>query len=98
MHDFGDSEPFGFLNALALNLLHLGQLGYPLSKNALTTRILLLCSCLSSFVIYCFYTADLTSLMTAGSSASSIKSFQDALNLGVTVAFWGGTALQTIIE
>ena len=98
LHDLDDSEPFGILNALAMNLLHLGQLGYPLSKNTLTSRVLLLSSCLSSFILYSFYTADLTSLMTSGSKSYSIRSFHDAYEMGVEVALWGGSGIQTLVE
>ena len=98
LHNIDDSETFGFLNALAMNLLHLGQLSYPLSKKALATRILFLSSCWSSFVLFCFYTADLTSLMTSGVETSSIHSFENARSLGVKMAMIEGTALQTIIK
>ena len=98
LHNIDNHEKFGFCNALALNLLHICQLSYPFSKKTLTTRILFLSSCLSSFVLFCFYTADLTSLMTSGVETSSIRSFETAKDLGIKIAMMEGVALETIVK
>ena len=98
MHDSNSSETFGFLNALSLNLLHFGLKDYQISKQALSTRIIFMTSCFSSFVIFGFYSADLTSLMTSGAKTNTIASFQDARDLGIQVALRSGEALQTIVE
>ena len=97
-HHEADSESFGFLNAISVNLLHLGLLSYPILYQSRTSRILCLSSCFSTFVLFSFYTADLTSLMTSGSSGDTIKSFQDAHNMGLTMGVMEGMGAQILVE
>lgn len=98
LHDVTDHEEFGVLHGLALNLRMLGQLDYPIKKEALTTKILFLFTAFFSFILFCFYTADLTSLMTTGPAPSQIRTFQDAFDAGMTLIINRGTATQTILE
>ncbi len=97
-HNDEDSEPFGFLNAISVNLLHLGLLTYPISNQSRPSRILYLSSCYSAFLLFSFYTADLTSLMTSGSSEENIKSFEDAHEAGLIMGVMEGTGAQSLME
>ena len=92
-----DSEPFGFFNAISLNFQLLIQRDYPITKESLSTRVLFVATCISSFVLFSFYTADLTSLMTSGSSPSPIKSFKDAYDLGYDILVLGDSSFETAI-
>ncbi|TRY72054.1 hypothetical protein TCAL_17138 [Tigriopus californicus] len=74
-----DSEPFSFLNGVALVSLILFQRDYSLMKTRLTTRILFYITCTSSFLFFAYYTAVLTSSMTVQPQATPIASFRDII-------------------
>ena len=96
-HDHNDSERFGFLNAISLNLQLLIQKDYQITKESSSTKFLFLTFCLTSFLLFSFYSADLTSLMASGSSPSFIKSFKDAYDMGYDILVLGGSSLETAI-
>ncbi len=93
-----DQEPTGIIKAIAINLRILIQLNYPIKINTKSTKIFFLTICLSSFILFSFYTADLTSLMTSGPIPNQIRSLSDAYDVGLSVLITKGTALQTVIE
>lgn len=74
-----DSEPFSFLNGLALVSVILFQRDYSLMKMKMTTRILFYITCTSSFLFFAYYTAVLTSSMTVQPEATPIASFRDII-------------------
>ncbi len=65
-HDSRDPERFTFLNGLAVNLLFLIQMGYSVVAFSLSSRILLFASGLMAYLVFSYYTCDLTARMTSG--------------------------------
>jgi ABC-type amino acid transport substrate-binding protein len=61
---------------------------------ALSARMLVLVTNLWSFLIFAFYTADLTSRLTSGPLQAGIKSFQDVLDLGYQMIVLKGSVYQ----
>ena len=97
-HSVNDYEDFGFFNALALGFLIFLQLEYSITKKSLITKLVFMTMCFSSFLIFSYYSADLTSLMTSGPAPSHIRSFSDVFNSDLSLAVEQGTAYETIIE
>ena len=97
-HDKSDSEPFGFLNALSLALQLLIQRDYPITKKSISTRLLFITFCFTSFLLFSFYTADLTSLMTSGSPETLLRSFDAVYENGYDIIVWGGTSFEADIR
>ncbi len=60
-----DPETFGCLNSVSLVTLLTMQLDYPIQRRTRAIRILYFATCLLGFIVYCNYTATLTSWMTA---------------------------------
>ncbi len=57
-----------------------------------STKLLLILTSSFAFLIYVHYTANLTTLMTAGPPPLNLKSFQDILDKDINVIIWkGGT-------
>ena len=54
------SNDFNLMNGVALALVTLIQREYPIERRGGSTRLAFLVGCLTSFIIYAFYTADLT--------------------------------------
>lgn len=96
-HAKDDPETFGFLNAISLNILIVVQKDYSITKESLSTRILFLTFCISSFVLFSFYTADLTSLMTSGSAPSPLRSFKDVYDNGYDILMLGESFVATAV-
>ncbi len=97
-HSNIDSEPFRFLNAISLNVLILLQKDYPVTKETIPTRLLFISFCFSSFLLFSFYTADLTSLMTSGSPETLLRSFDAVYENGYDIIVWGGTSFEADIR
>jgi hypothetical protein len=80
-----DSEKFTILNSLSLTALLLVQLGYNVITANMSSRILFFITGISTYVIYNFYTSDLTARMTSGPPDIAINSFQDVIDQSYTV-------------
>ena len=75
-----DSDKFGFLNGVALTYILLFQQDYgTLVKDRVKTKILFYTTCLATFLLYGFYTADLTSKLSTIYSPEIIHSFSEVL-------------------
>ncbi len=71
---------FGLFNGLEVAVYHLLQLAESgISGSGFASRILLLSSGVTTFLLFCHYTADLTARMTSGPPSSSIRSFDDLM-------------------
>ena len=92
-HDSSDSEKFTLLNALSLPFLFSLQLSYGnLNTPGLSARTLSLTLSFISYLMFSYYTCDLTSRMTSGSVPEAIISFQDVLDKDYRVLVEEGTA------
>ena len=67
------------------------QLGYPIQTVNISAKILLLVSGLSMYLLFMYYTADLTTLMTAGSAAVPVRNFGDVIKGDYKVVVKKGT-------
>ena len=84
---------------MALVFLNFIQLGYSsYSTDRLANRLLVLSICILSFIIFAYYTADLTSLMTSGPKAVTIKSFEEALEADYKFIVWPDTSYETLMK
>ena len=59
-----------------------------LTFRSITGKLLLVLSGFCAFVMYSYYSADLTSQMTVGAPSLKIESFADILELGINVFVW----------
>ncbi len=85
-HQTSDSEKFTFLSSIAAAFLPLLQLAYNgLEAKSASSKTLFLSSCLMSYVVFTYYTCDLTSRMTSGARPVMVRSFQDAIDGGYRV-------------
>ena len=87
-HELNDSEKFTFNNAFASVLLTLGQLNYSLKRTKYSSKILFFFSSIFAFLIFAYYNAVLTSLMTSVPTTIKIRSFKDAVDAGLKVFVW----------
>ena len=87
-------------SALAFQFQLLAQRGSWLwdeKENKVATKQIFIFSCIFSFIIFSYYTADLTSLMTSGPAKSPIHSFQDVLDRDLTLIWSLNTASEQIM-
>ncbi len=84
LHDKSDSERFGFLNGFATAALFLMQLDYPsvarTAEVAASTKIALFVIGASAYLIFAYFSADLTAKMTHKPAGVPIRSFDDLLD------------------
>ena len=70
-HEKTDSEPFGLDNALALVLSAHVLKSYPMSFKTIPSKVLFVTLSASAYLLFAYYTADLTSMMTTQVSCTS---------------------------
>ena len=68
-----DTEDFGLLNAFSLVTMIFLQRDYPVTVRTTPSRILYFVTCVAAFMVFAFYTAVLTSYMTALDAPPTIK-------------------------
>ena len=68
-----DTEDFGLLNAFSLVTMIFLQRDYPVTVRTTPSRILYFVTCVAAFMVFAFYTAVLTSYMTAQDAPPTIK-------------------------
>ena len=68
-----DNETFTLLNAVAMSSLLVLQLNYEVLLHSVSARIIFLFATFMSYLIYTYYTCDLTARMTSGPPPLSIK-------------------------
>jgi len=88
----GAFDGFGPLEALGVVSATLIQRECKVDTNAGSARALFNVTCLFAFVFFSFYTAVLTSLMTARSPAPPVRSLADVLDTDLQVFVWCSTA------
>ena len=96
IHKESDSESLGLTNSLAIAIMALMQLEYPVTLEKQSTRILHLTTCGFALLIFSFYTADLTSRLTAVSSPVEFSSLDEALDLGYKILATKGTVWEEV--
>ncbi len=72
-HSPDDSEAFSLLNSLAVSGLLVLQLGYNVILNSPSAKMLFMFDCFMSYLIYTYYTCDLTARMTSGPPALTVR-------------------------
>ena len=80
-----DSERFSIMNSIAMVCLLLVQKEYPLSVSKKSSRTLYLTLLFGAFLLFSYYSAFLTSLITAKLQPEKIKSFKEIFDLGYKV-------------
>ena len=73
------------------------QRDYPIEKKGIPSRILYFCTCAAAFLTFAFYTAALTSWMTAQDPPADIKSFRDVLENDYKLYYWDKTSPESYL-
>jgi hypothetical protein len=92
MHHEKDSEKFGILNGISLVMLIIMQIGYTVLIENFSAKILLLATCATTWIIFTYYTSDLTARMTSGPADIQIKSFPDVKEQDLKVVLMSDTS------
>ena len=98
MHQALDSEEWGFSNSVGLVVVTLIQLQYPVFIKRSSLKIIYLSVCLFSYLVFEFYTADLTSRLTVIPPEVSIGTLSQALNLGYKIVVEDNTVLEIVLS
>ncbi len=98
IHEPADGEPFTALNSLGLSLMNFLNLTYPTKMCTAAGRVILLCSCIMSYLTFACYTSDLTAIMTAEPAGEMITSFADAHRRGYHVTVLQSGASHTLLK
>ena len=91
-HQPYDSENFGLFNSLALPVVLLMQLNYDVILKTVSAKVIFFAASLGSYLIFEYYTSDLTARMTSGPSPVPIRSFQDVIDRDYKVITRPGTS------
>jgi ABC-type amino acid transport substrate-binding protein len=78
-HKSVDSEEFGIDNSLALSIIMLFQLSYDVVVEKMSAKVLYFFAGITTYILFAYYTSDLTARMTSGPPSTAIRSFQDVL-------------------
>ena len=81
----GDAEKFSLMNATAVVLLSLGQMNYVLKRTRYASKTLFVFGSVFAFLIFAYYNAVLTSLMTSAPPSVKITSFSDVIEADLKV-------------
>jgi hypothetical protein len=92
-----DYEHFTLAKSLAIPTMLLLQFSCPIKASTLTTRILLFLSASSAYLLFSYYSCDLTARMTMGPTQSPINSFRDVLDRGYTVLIYVGSSNEELL-
>ena len=98
LHYPTDSEQFDIINGIGVTMLFFLQLSYNVCTKSLSSRILFLLTGMGTYVIFSYYTADLTARMTSGPGKSAIKSFSDAFEGEYTIITKEATATHEFMK
>ena len=85
----------GFVFAYLI-LLQIGYQDYRVQS--ISMRLVVFSACLFSYIIFSYYTADLTSLMTSGPPRVSLKSFEEALEADYKFMVWPDTSYESLLK
>ena len=91
-HGTNDPEDFTIVNGIGLSMLFLMQLSYDMNRSTISSRILLLMCGISFYLIFAYYTSDLTAQMTSKPQGSPVKSFEDVIKGDYKIIVTPGTA------
>ena len=86
------------LQGFAVVFLQLMQLDCTLTPQQLSTKTLFMTCSFFAYLIFTFYTCDLTARMTSGSADSPIGSFQDVLDRGYQVTVTNSSASEELLK
>ena len=79
-HPQDDPENFGLLNSVALVATMIMQLTYEVGVRSGSARVLFYVTSISAYLMFAYYTCDLTARMTSGPAQVPIRSFQGLIN------------------
>ena len=91
-HSEDDSESFGPLNSVALVATMIMQLTYEVGVKSASARILFYITSVSAYLLFAYYTCDLTARMTSGPAPVPIRSFRDVIDRDYRVVVRGSTS------
>ncbi len=92
-----DSENFNMFNSLSVCILELLQIGYNVIIASASSKVLFLVMSLFGYLIFTYYTCDLTARMTSGPPKSTVRSFQDVLDNDYHVIVMGATSNEELL-
>ncbi len=73
-YDFGDSEDFTLFDSVAMNGLMVLQIDYAaIALRSLSSKVLFMFAAFMSYLVFTYYTCDLTARMTSGPPPFSIR-------------------------
>ena len=90
-----DSESFGFQNSIGIVGMSLIQQEYPTDCKSLSSRVLLLTTFLTCFLVWTTYCATLTSVLTLEQFSSPVQNLRDVYDLDYRLLVWKGTVYES---
>ena len=79
-HDSSHSDVFGLLQSVAFSMYFYMQLTYRSSVESTAGRLAFISSSMCAYVLFSYWTADLTAGMTTGPRSVPIRNFQDIID------------------
>ncbi len=98
LHEKEDPESFGLTNSIAVGGLFLIEACYPMVTKLLSTRIAFFTSALFAYMIFSYYTCDLTARMTASPPDVPIRGFEDVILNDYRVLVKEATANEEVLK
>ena len=98
IHNPYDSERFGILNAIGLVMIALLQRDYHINKSKSSVRLLFVVTCLSTYMIFAYYSAVLTSSMTVLEPQNQLKSYNDIITYSYNMLVLRGSNFETFLK
>jgi ABC-type amino acid transport substrate-binding protein len=97
-HKSPNSEEFGIDNSFALSILLLLQLSYNVVIEKMSAKVLYFITSIMMYLIFAYYTSDLTARMTSGPPSTPIRSFQDVLEKKYKVIVMDSTSNHDLLR
>ena len=91
-HDDSHSDVFGLLQSGAFSMFFYMQLTYRASVDSTAGRIAFISASMCTYILFSYWTADLTAGMTTGPRDVPIRNFQDIIDNGFSVITRPSTA------
>lgn len=97
IHVPSDSEEFNIINAIGFVFMVMLQRDYTIVKGSQSSKLLSLVTCFFAFLIFTYYSAFLTSIMTTTSPPAYIESFQDVLDQDLDLVLWPSSSYEQLL-
>ena len=93
-----DSEGFSIINGIGVAVMFILQQTYTICLKSASSRILFVTGAFGSYLIFAYYSADLTAMMTLGPQPLSVKSFSDVIKHDYNVITFEATSWHGLLK